>query len=62
MSNRHDAAAKNAEGKLDTAYGDLTDDTGHQIKGNAKQVQASAMNAADNLRQGAKSIAQKGCR
>lgn len=59
MSNRIDAAAKDAEGKLEAAYGDLTGDAGHQIKGKAKQVQASAMNAADDLKQGAKSIAQK---
>ncbi|MGB5135785.1 MAG: CsbD family protein [Prochlorococcaceae cyanobacterium] len=59
MSNRNDAAAKDAEGKLEAAYGDLTGDTGHQIKGKAKQVQASAMNAAEDLKQGAKSVAEK---
>lgn len=59
MSKRNDAAAKDAEGKLEAAYGDLNGDTGHQIKGKAKQVQASAMNAAEDLRQGAKSVAEK---
>lgn len=59
MSKQNDAAAKDAEGKLEAAYGDLTGDTGHQIKGKAKQVQASAMNAAEDLRQGAKSVAEK---
>jgi len=59
MSNRNDTAAKDAEGKLEAAYGDLTGDTGHQIKGKAKQVQASAMNAAEDLKQGAKSVAEK---
>ncbi|MFY8149603.1 MAG: CsbD family protein [Prochlorococcaceae cyanobacterium] len=59
MSHRNDAAAKDAEGKLEAAYGDLTGDTGHQIKGKAKQVQASAMNAAEDLKQGVKSVAEK---
>ena len=59
MSNKADATAKVAEGKLESAYGEITGDTGHQIKGKAKQVQASAMNAAEDLKQGAKSVAKK---
>jgi uncharacterized protein YjbJ (UPF0337 family) len=59
MSNKADAKAKVAEGKLESAYGDATGDTGHQIKGKAKQVQGSAMNAAEDLKQGAKSVAKK---
>lgn len=59
MSNKLDAAAKDAEGKLESAYGELTGDTGHQIKGKAKQVQASAMNTAEDLKQGAKVAAKK---
>jgi uncharacterized protein YjbJ (UPF0337 family) len=35
-----------------------TDDVGHQIKGKAKQVQASAMKAAADLKEGAK-VAKK---
>lgn len=58
MSNRADAAAKDVEGKLESAYGELTGDTGHQIKGKAKQVQASAMKAAEDLKEGAKSVAR----
>jgi uncharacterized protein YjbJ (UPF0337 family) len=58
MSNRIDATAKATEGKLESAYGGLTGDTGHQIKGKAKQVQASAMNTAEDLKQGAKSVAK----
>jgi uncharacterized protein YjbJ (UPF0337 family) len=58
MSDKLDAAAKDAEGKLESAYGDLTGDKGHQIKGKAKQVQASAMNAAEDLKQNIKSSAQ----
>jgi hypothetical protein len=59
MDNKADAKAKEVEGKLESAYGELTGDTGHQIKGKAKQVQASAMNAAENLKEGTKSVAQK---
>lgn len=59
MSNNVNATAKDAEGKLESAYGELTGDRGHQIKGKAKQVQASAMNAAEDLKEGAKSIAKK---
>ncbi len=59
MSNKFDAAAKDAEGKLESAYGDLTGDTGRQIKGKAKQVQASAMNAAEDVKEGARSVGKK---
>ena len=59
MDNKADAKAKQVEGKLESAYGELTGDTGHQIKGKAKQVQASAMNAAENLKEGTKSVAHK---
>jgi uncharacterized protein YjbJ (UPF0337 family) len=59
MSNKLDATAKDAEGKLESAYGDLTGDTGHQIKGKAKQVQASAMNVAEDVKEGARSAGKK---
>ena len=57
MSNTADAKAKEVEGKLESAAGELTGDVGHQIQGKAKQVQASAMNAVENLKEGAKSVA-----
>jgi uncharacterized protein YjbJ (UPF0337 family) len=57
MSNPVDAKAKEVEGKLEAAAGELTGDVGHQIKGKAKQVQASAMNAVENLKEGTKSVA-----
>jgi len=59
MTKHETAKAKEVEGKLESALGELTGDTGHQIKGKAKQVQASAMNAAENLKDGAKSMAKK---
>lgn len=59
MSNKVDAVAKDAEGRLESAYGEISGDAGHQIKGKAKQVQASAMNAAEDLKDGAQSVAKK---
>jgi uncharacterized protein YjbJ (UPF0337 family) len=59
MSDKSKANAIDAEGKLESAYGELTGDLGHQIKGKAKQVQASAMNATDDLKEGAKAIKEK---
>ena len=56
MSKRIDATAKDAEGKLESTYGDIKGDKGHQIKGKAKQVQASAMNAAEDVKEGARSV------
>ena len=57
MSNPADAKAKEVEGKLESAAGELTGDVGLQIKGKAKQVQASAMNAVENLKEGTTSVA-----
>ena len=59
MSNRIDAAAKDAEGKLESALGDLTGDKGKQIKGKAKQVQATAMNVAEDVKESARSAGRK---
>jgi uncharacterized protein YjbJ (UPF0337 family) len=57
MSNPADAKAKEVEGKLESAAGELTGDVGHQIMGKAKQVQASAMNAVENLKEGTNTVA-----
>jgi len=59
MSDKAKATAKDVEGKLESAYGDLTDDKGHQLKGKAKQAQASAMNAADDVKDAAKKTKKK---
>ena len=59
MSNQSKADAKDAEGKLEAAYGELTDDKGHQLKGKAKQVQASAMKAAEDIKEGAEKMKAK---
>lgn len=59
MSNKMTAKAKEAEGKLESAYGEITGDAGHQVKGKAKQVQASAMNATEAVKDGTKAVARK---
>lgn len=59
MSNQAKAMAKDTEGKLEAAYGDATGNMGRQVKGKAKQVQASAMKTGDDLKEGAKSVAKK---
>ena len=59
MTNIENAAAKDAEGRLESAYGELTGDTGHQIKGKAKQVEASVINVVDKLKDGIQSAAEK---
>jgi uncharacterized protein YjbJ (UPF0337 family) len=59
MPNRVKAMAKDTEGKLESTVGDLTGDTKRQIKGKAKQGQASAMKAGEDLKEVAKSMAKK---
>lgn len=59
MSNKTKATAKEIEGKLESAYRELTGDTDHQIKGKAKQVQASAMNAVEDLKKSANAVKKK---
>ncbi len=52
------ATAKNAEGKLQSAMGELTGDNTMKIKGEVKQGQAAAMNATADLKRGAKKVAR----
>jgi uncharacterized protein YjbJ (UPF0337 family) len=58
LSGKAKAAAKDTEGKLESAYGDLSGDQGRQIKGAAKQVQGSAMNAGEDIKEGIQSVAK----
>jgi uncharacterized protein YjbJ (UPF0337 family) len=44
------ATAKDAEGKLQAAAGELTGDDQLKVEGQAKQVQASLMDAAGDLK------------
>ncbi len=44
------AAAKDAEGKVQSAAGELTGDDRMKLEGEAKQIQANAMKAAGDLK------------
>lgn len=59
MSKDLSASAKQAEGRLEAAHGELTGDAGEKLKGQAKQVQAAAMQAGSDLKEGVKSTANK---
>lgn len=48
--NRAKAAAKNVEGKVQEAVGDLTGNTKDQVQGNAKQAEAKVRNAAEDVK------------
>ncbi|MEL6468241.1 MAG: CsbD family protein [Cyanobacteria bacterium J06623_4] len=48
------ATAKDLEGKAQEAIGKATDNTEAQAKGEAKQAQASATKAKENLKDGIK--------
>jgi len=59
MAQKMDAKAKETEGKVLSAYGEITGKPSEQIKGKVKQVQGSAKGAQQDIKQGAKSIAEK---
>lgn len=54
-----DSGAKEVEGKVQAAVGEVTGDTGQKLKGEAKQVQAAAMKVGEHAEEGIKSLAQK---
>lgn len=58
MTKKIDAQAKKAEGRLQSAAGDLTGNNANKIKGAAKQVKGSAMNTAADVERGAKAAGQ----
>jgi uncharacterized protein YjbJ (UPF0337 family) len=49
INDKTNATAKEAEGRLQAAAGELIDDPVVKAKGEAKQVQAKVMNASDDL-------------
>jgi uncharacterized protein YjbJ (UPF0337 family) len=59
MAQKMNAKAKETEGKVQSAYGEITGKPSEQIKGKVKQVQGSAKGAQQDIKQGAKSIAEK---
>jgi uncharacterized protein YjbJ (UPF0337 family) len=56
IENRTKAAAKNVEGKLEEAVGDLTGNREAQAKGKAKQVEANIRNATEDVKDEIKRI------
>ena len=56
LEDKAKAAAKNIEGKVQAAVGELTGDDQAVVEGKAKQVQASAMNAVENIKDQVKKV------
>lgn len=56
IEDRAKAIAKNIEGKIQETVGDLTGDSKNKAAGKAKQIQAQAMHAVENLKDKAKKI------
>jgi uncharacterized protein YjbJ (UPF0337 family) len=50
------ATARNLEGKAQEMLGDITGDTAMKAEGQAKQVEASAMHIAENVKDKAKEV------
>jgi uncharacterized protein YjbJ (UPF0337 family) len=59
MGQKIDAKAKETEGRVQSAYGEITGKPSEQIKGKVKQVQGSAKATQQDIKQGAKSMANK---
>ncbi len=53
------AAGKNIEGKAQEALGNVTGDVGDQAAGKAKQGEAAARNAKEDVKDGVKDIVDK---
>jgi uncharacterized protein YjbJ (UPF0337 family) len=49
INDKSNATAKDAEGRIQAAAGELIDDPVLKAKGEAKQVQAKVINASDDL-------------
>lgn len=56
LDNRVEAAAKNLEGKVQEAVGELTGNRKQKVEGQMKQAQAAAMHTKENLKDEAKRI------
>ena len=50
IEDRAKATAKNVEGKVQEAVGDLTGSTSDEAKGKAKQVEAQAQHAKEDVK------------
>ena len=56
LENRAKATAKNVEGKVQEAVGDLTGDTKNQVEGKAKQAEAKVRHAAEDVKSEVKKV------
>lgn len=56
LEDRAEAVAKNLEGKVQEAVGHITGDPRDQAEGQAKQDQAAAMHAVEDVKDEAKKI------
>ncbi|MGA7936356.1 MAG: CsbD family protein [Kovacikia sp.] len=56
LEDRAKAAAKNIEGKVQEAIGDLTGDRRDQVEGKAKQVEAHVQQAVEDVKDKVKKI------
>ena len=59
IENRAEAVAKNIEGKIQEAVGEVTGNTNDKIEGQAKQDQSAAMHAVEDIKDQAKDIIDK---
>ncbi|WP_333480769.1 CsbD family protein [Allocoleopsis sp.] len=59
LEKRVEAIAKNLEGKVQETVGELTGNENQKREGQMKQVQASAMNVREDLKDKAKKIIDK---
>ncbi|WP_071190908.1 CsbD family protein [Trichormus sp. NMC-1] len=56
LEKRVEATAKNIEGKVQEALGNVTGDTQTQAEGQAKQVEASTIHVVENVKDQVKKI------
>ncbi|MCU0549687.1 MAG: CsbD family protein [Leptolyngbya sp. Prado105] len=53
------AAAKNVEGKTQEAWGNATNDPADKMQGKAKQTEAEARNAKEDVKDAAKDVVDR---
>ncbi|MCL6436273.1 MAG: CsbD family protein [Leptolyngbyaceae cyanobacterium HOT.MB2.61] len=59
IENRVEATAKNIEGKVQEAVGEVTGDLKMKAEGKAKQQEASARHAVEDIKDAAKDVIDK---
>lgn len=59
LQDKAKAIAKNIEGKVQEAVGEITNNPQHKAEGKAKQIQSQAMNTLGSIKDRAKNIIDK---